>query len=231
MDYFTADTHFGHGNILKYCHRLQFMTDSERAVMASGDHKAISQLRISQESISRMDRGMLDHINSVVGEKDRLIHVGDFCWVRGDPHRIAGAFIYYRKQIKCRNVVLVWGNHDPKQFSAGREAIDASGYFRTHADMLSLRIGDKNYVASHYAYAIWDRRHHGARNLYGHSHARAEAWLDSIMPGRFSMDVGIDNAFKLLGEYRPFSLDEIESIMSTRSGFGLLRKGEDDERG
>jgi len=36
------------------------------------------------------------------------------------------------------------------------------------------------------------------------------------MPGRFSMDVGVDAAFQLFGEYRPFSLDEIENVMSKR---------------
>jgi hypothetical protein len=30
------------------------------------------------------------------------------------------------------------------------------------------------------------------------------------------MDVGIDNAYKMFGEYRPFSLDEVVSILDKR---------------
>lgn len=47
--------------------------------------------------------------------------------------------------------------------------------------------------------------------LYGHSHdsMETEPW------GR-SMDVGVDSAFRILGEYRPFSYEEIKNIMETR---------------
>ena len=31
-----------------------------------------------------------------------------------------------------------------------------------------------------------------------------------------SMDIGVDNAYRLFGEYRPFSLDEIKKIMDDR---------------
>ena len=227
MNYLTSDQHFGHSNIIKHCHRLQFMTDAERSVMESGDDNAISQLRISWESTARMDKALLDNINSVVGENDTLYHLGDFCWVRGSSEKIAAAYAKYRNQIKCKNIFLLFGNHDPKHFSKGREAIKHlfSGTF----DNFSLKIGNHHYFLSHYAHAIWDKRHHGSYHLAGHSHARAEAWLDSIMPGRFSMDIGVDSAYLLLGEYRPFSLDEIEAIMSKRPGFGLLKRGEEND--
>ena len=41
----------------------------------------------------------------------------------------------------------------------------------------------------------------------------AEARLDKIMPCRRSMDVGVDNAYWLLGEWRPFSIDEIITFL------------------
>jgi calcineurin-like phosphoesterase family protein len=76
--------------------------------------------------------------------------------------------------------------------------------------------------------ALWDGSHRGNVQLYGHSHANAEAKLDQMMPDRRSMDVGVDNAFRLLGEYRPFSLEEISQIMDDRNGI-LFKKGPEDE--
>jgi hypothetical protein len=57
--------------------------------------------------------------------------------------------------------------------------------------------------------------------LYGHAHGSAEEWMDFYMPGRLSMDVGVDNAYRVLGEYRPFSFPEISSIMKSRRGFQM----------
>ena len=63
---------------------------------------------------------------------------------------------------------------------------------------------------SHYAHRVWNKSHHGVMHLYGHSHASiADDW------GK-SMDVGVDNAYKLLGEYRPFALTEVISILESR---------------
>ncbi len=39
------------------------------------------------------------------------------------------------------------------------------------------------------------------------------------MPGHLSMDVGIDNANLIVGDYRPFSFEEISQIMTQRKGF------------
>lgn len=33
------------------------------------------------------------------------------------------------------------------------------------------------------------------------------------------MDVGVDNAKKILGEYRPFSFNELKKIMDARTGY------------
>ena len=48
----------------------------------------------------------------------------------------------------------------------------------------------------------WLASHYGAKNLYAHSHG-------TLPPYENSMDVGVDMAFRLLGEYRPFSLEEV----------------------
>jgi calcineurin-like phosphoesterase family protein len=208
MDWFTADTHFLHSNIIKHCHRLVFMTAEERAIMETGDSAAIKNLRISRETTTRMDEGELGSINQVVQPQDRLYILGDFCWTRNPA-----VYETFRRQIQCKTVYLLWGNHDVR----GRHRAEVQCFSGTQDVLIfSSDYGGQriNIFLSHYAHAIWDKRHYGAWHLYGHSHGAAESWLDSIMPGRLSMDVGVDNAYKLLGEYRPFSLAEIYAIMS-----------------
>lgn len=59
---------------------------------------------------------------------------------------------------------------------------------------------------------VWYGSHKGFYHAYGHSHASLEK-----SPYGKSMDVGIDNAYKLTGEYRPFSVDEVVNLLDKRS--------------
>jgi len=208
--FFTADLHLGHGNIMKYCQRLKFMTPEEAAIVVNGNPTEVKKLHISQASVDRHDNWIIDQINALVRPTDELRFVGDFCWCRDNYELIK----FYRNRIYCRNFYMVYGNHDKRT----RE------FFTQANDKITITVNGQKIQLNHEAMAIWDCRHYGAWHLYGHSHGRAEKWLDEIMPGRYSMDVGIDNAFNLVGEYRPFSFEEIAKIFSTRSGFGLLSR-------
>jgi hypothetical protein len=53
--WFTADTHFGHGNIIKYCQRL-FLSPEEFAV--SRDDRC-NRLRLSDATVKRHDDALL----------------------------------------------------------------------------------------------------------------------------------------------------------------------------
>ena len=222
MDYITADWHLRHGNILKHSKRVIFLNEHERKVVESGDKFDIQNLKISRESSDRMNDAIIDNVNKIVNQNDRLWHLGDFAWSDRNSSiaDTVRTWRYYRDKLHCKNVFIVWGNHDPRADSTARHEI--SKLFNGWYDLINTKVDGQKVVLSHYAMAIWDGRHHGSWHCYGHSHSNAEAWLDEIMPGRFSMDCGIDNAYKLLGAYRPFSWTEIRDIMAKRPGFGLL---------
>lgn len=216
--FFTSDTHFGHGNIIKYSKRpFLAQRDKDELDRIGGSWhrgtwkgKGSSNWRISKESIQIMDNYLIDQINKTVGKDDVLFHLGDFA--------LPGNHYYYEickeyfERINCQKIILIWGNHDKKTIG---------GLFEQTHDILNVNLEkfSENLVLCHYSMAIWDRSHRKAINLYGHSHAEAENWLETIMPGRRSMDVGVDNAARILGEYRPFSDEEIIRIMNAKNGY------------
>jgi calcineurin-like phosphoesterase family protein len=89
--FFTSDTHFHHKNI------CQGTTEWE---WTEGRNYRPFQ------TLEEMDKTLIDNINSVIGEDDVLIHLGD--WSFGGKEQIWE----FRKQIKCKNIYLFLGNHD-----------------------------------------------------------------------------------------------------------------------
>lgn len=218
--FFTSDTHFGHGNIIKYCSR-PFLGKRDKEEFErlgqwhDGNWKGdkSSKWRMSEEAIELMDAELLKQINDLVGENDILYHLGDFAMPgKGDLYRKCRQ---YRDRITCRNIHFIWGNHDDRR--AVRDLFSS-----THdLFMVSPPGAPAKIVLCHYAMAVWDGSHRGNWHLYGHSHSEAEPWLNRTMTGRRSIDVGVDNAAKILGAYRPFALEELASIFGDRCGFAF----------
>lgn len=198
MDFFTADLHFSHTNIIRYSNR-------------------------PFSNVNEMDDALINNINSLVKSDDTLWFLGDFCFGPKDVDQFIRHAQKYRNRINCSNIILVWGNHDPDPFSLRKEEQRRADAFRhMFIEDYSLRntvIMKQRVSLCHYAMSVWDRSHHGAWQLYGHSHAGLENWMDQIMPGRKSMDVGVDNIAKLLGGYRPISFPEVMKIMNSKAGF------------
>jgi calcineurin-like phosphoesterase family protein len=139
-----------------------------------------------------------------------LWHLGDYCY--SPKNKVEEYAQKHLKRINCKNIYFCWGNHDNKKIAP---------FFKECHERFELNYKNKLVVLSHYAQAVWNKSHHGSWMLYGHCHGSAEEWLDQTMPQRFSMDVGIDNIYKILGEYRPVSFEEIEKIFSKRKGISI----------
>lgn len=229
--YFISDTHLNHSNILKYSLRWPWLSNLEKSVLESSDKDAIKNLRISKESTAFMDSQIIENINKTIKNPDKAVlwHFGDVLFAQRKHYmEIASAYL---SQIKCKMKFLLYGNHDPKKLGVLFDDAFNMEFIFIDPKTGDFRIGqDYNYgvfktwtkiAASHYAMAIWNSNHKQAINLYGHSHSNAEKWLELHMPNRRAIDIGIDNAIKILGDYRPFTLPEIMDIMSTRKGFWM----------
>lgn len=183
MKWFTADTHLGHGMLLKG---------------PRGDHFS---------SVEDADKCILGWQKSVIEKGDILFVLGDMAFSRLQE---------WRKRMPRCEIWLIKGNHDPSD----KQCLEAFGNRFRHTFETSVK-GHPCWL-SHYAHAFWPASHRGAMHLYGHTHAQREQTLDWHFPDRRSQDVGVDNAYRLLGEHRPFSEDEIYDRLMSRPGHDLL---------
>lgn len=205
--WFTADTHFGHKRIPFYAGRTFCLDEREKREMERARTEQKIRWSPGWDAVRRMDEKLIANINGCVDRDDILWHLGDFCWGKSD--RLEEAARKYREQIKCRNVYLVAGNHDEEQIWR---------FFSGCYQMKEIKVASRHVVLCHYAHSFWNRSHYGSWMLYGHAHGTAESWLDEHMPGRLSMDVGVDNVARITGEYRPISSDEVAFLFSSRKG-------------
>lgn len=156
--FFISDTHFGHENIMKYCRRTAFMTHSELSLLDSSDRGEIDQrnVRISAESIRRMDSALIDNINAAVQENDILYHVGDAFW--GHDLDYAREI---RSRIRCKTIHHIWGNHDEP---------DVAQLFASSEKYAEILVEHQKIFLCHYPMRAWDKSHKGSWCLYGHVH-------------------------------------------------------------
>lgn len=213
--FYTSDLHLSHSNIMLHCGRREFMSPAEREMFDTWDGQRHHRPRIGQESVSRMNEALIANINAIVPKDAVLALLGDFIWGPENLDDYYALAKYFRDAINCQSIHMVWGNHDLRHIAP---------LFQWHNEKVTVVINGRKVVLSHEFVCYWDCRHRGSRHYYGHTHGRAEAELEKLFPGRYSQDVGVDCAFAITGQYRPFSDRELEEKMKRRSGFGLLHK-------
>jgi calcineurin-like phosphoesterase family protein len=139
--------HFFHKNILKFCNASR-----------------------PYSSVEEMNEGLVEHWNSVVGEDDVVLHLGDFSF-KGKE-----ATEEILSQLNG-NIVFVFGNHD--------KVLRSSIKGLTTYDYLEFRFNGVKVCCSHYPFVSWNQQGRGSVMLFGHVHGSYEG------KGR-SIDVGFD---------------------------------------
>ena len=161
MWFFTADLHLGHNNIIKYCNR-PFMNSDENQFydLVRYGNVPVNEFKISVESTNKMDETILQSINDVVGLNDNLVIIGDFCFSNVKDRRKRAES--YRERINCKNVYLLYGNHDDKE--------NLKGLFKITADSYTFHVDGQNIFCCHYPCRSWNKKFYGSWMLYGHVH-------------------------------------------------------------
>lgn len=139
------------------------------------------------------DQAIIEGWNSVVAPRDVVVVLGDVFW---NMWNIDWYMNLWKKRLKGSKI-LVKGNHDRW---AKKAKVPSK---RIWNKTFKLEGGEKQHIVGcHYAIRSWNRKKHGAIHVHGHSHAK-------LLPHWHMMDVGVDAAKIILGEWRPFSLNEI----------------------
>lgn len=170
-EFITSDTHFGHGNVIKYSGRP----------FADADE---------------MDTELIHRWNAKVPKNAVIYHLGDFSFSKPDRIREIVGQLHGR-------IRLFPGNHD-KTIIKSKKLQELFEWCRPFSFHESKVPNGPKIVMCHYALDVWNKSHHGAWMLHGHSHG-------SLSPGsRIRMDVGVD----CHPNYEPFSFAEIEERLS-----------------
>lgn len=143
--FFTADTHFMHANIIKYCNRPFHGTDE-------------------------MDEVLIRKWNERVGYNDQVYHLGDFgmrnsaklsdilCRLNGKKFLIRGNHDAPMEHPDC---VGYWAW--------------IKDVFMLKIQDKAAPEGVRHIWLSHYAHMVWPAQHYGAWHLFAHSHGHCDA--------------------------------------------------------
>ena len=145
--FFTADTHFGHGAVIRFCSR-------------------------PFASAEEMDEALLANWRACVGPKDTVYHLGDVLFGNREQATRLGERI---RRLPGRKL-LVPGNHDHRHMAllatVFNEILPPLADVR-----LPVPDGTEGFwngwaSLCHYPLAVWNGVYHGAVHFYGHVHAR-----------------------------------------------------------
>ena len=163
-----SDTHYGHKNICRGVTAWR-LPDGSIPLSQTRDFKTIEQ----------MNESIVNNINSVVGQDDVLIHLGD--WSFGGFENVK----IFRDRIVCQEIHLILGNHD---HHIENNRGDCQELFASvnHYTKLMYKFG--TFVLMHYPMASWDGLNKGHVHLHGHVHLPTNLRFGK---GK-KMDVGID---------------------------------------
>lgn len=181
----TSDTHYSHANIVRGT--SNWVIDDNSPLVGVRNFLTVEE----------HNNALVNGINKYVGENDLLISLGD--WSFGNEKNIGE----FRERLKVKEIMLCLGNHD---HHIREDIVKYSNYFDYIEDLVYLCVGKFNFMCCHYPMLSWYGQGRGVSMFFGHCHSNLKVNGKSI-------DVGVDSAYKLYGEYRPFNLLELKELM------------------
>jgi calcineurin-like phosphoesterase family protein len=184
----TSDTHYGHTNICRGVTNWR---------LPNGDIP-VNQTR-DFPTIEKMNAAIVNNINSLVGQDDILIHLGD--WSFGGFEKIEE----FRNRIICQNIHLILGNHD---HHIDRNRGDIRKLFLSVSWFEQFEYMGETIECCHYPISSWNNLRKGRVHLHGHCHLPHN---QKISNGR-RMDIGMDGN----PEFEPYDLHEVIKMLKKR---------------
>ncbi len=171
-----SDPHYGHSNIIRHCNRPFWKLNDPYYPDEDQKDNLVPDVHL-------MNKVITDNINEVADVNDEVHCLGDWAF-RGQNADV------YRKNIRCRNINLILGNHDDHNISKYKT-------FQSVQHYKELHYKGKLIVMFHYPLRSWRNSNHGSIHLFGHVHGN--------MPGiGRSIDVGVDS-----WDFKPILLDDL----------------------
>ena len=160
-------------------------------------------------SITDHDATLIEAWNCTIGEKDIVYHLGDLTL-----RNAAFAHQIFNQLNGSIHILGYPWHHDSRWIKSPQSSKGGSVEIEQPIVVLEHMLISGNEwlpaVLCHYPFAVWDRKHYGAVHFHGHMHGKLQQINNRL-------DVGVDMAFKLFGEYRPFRMEEALSIATCSS--------------
>jgi len=154
---FTADTHFGHENVIRFCNR-------------------------PFASATEMDEQLIENWNQTVDPNDIIYHLGDFSLLGKKQ-----AKDYFRQLNGRIHVVPGGHDHRWVGKGTYHSSSDHPVVILPPLQTIKVSIPNPGQpqliVLCHYSLRVWDRSHYGSWHLYGHSHGNLPPLDNSLDVG------------------------------------------------
>lgn len=142
--------------------------------------------------------------NTQVQPGDTVYHLGDFSFAK--------TYQDYAEVLSQLHgqVFLIQGNHDNSQYL---KRLVQDNYAVWQGTYKEVSIDSTKVCLFHYPISAWNKQHYGSYHLFGHCHSSF-----TNVRGK-ALDVGLDNAYKLFGQHRFFTEQDIRDYMNTKKLF------------
>ena len=186
MEFFTADQHYFHNNIIKYCNR-------------------------PFEDYKEMNATLMANHNSVVTNNDIVYHLGDFS-LGANP----GVVIDLIRNLNGLHFFILGSHDrwlDSLIKGSGYNEGTYSGVVNYRGRRVETKIKNIFISMDHYCQRVWAKSHYNSWHIFGHSHGNLEPVGKSWDVGVDNNDfypVSFDQLCRLM-DYRPDNPNNIET--------------------